>query len=177
MVHHRANRLHAACALVLLCGCGSVASSPSPEHDAGDAGFSHDNIDGSVADGSASDAATQGDADADAGSTTAACFTDGGALRSSEKTCHMDGDCTVAIHTVSCCGTVQYVGIAKSEAQNFAACEADRDAKLPKCGCPSQQPTTEDGMTAPFSQDAGAIYVSCVLPMNGAIGACTTSKH
>jgi len=66
------------------------------------------------------------------------------------KVCNNDSDCMSASHQTDCCGNSLLVGIAKSQAAAFGACEAAWDKTFPGCGCPSGPPQTEDGKTLDF---------------------------
>jgi hypothetical protein len=96
---------------------------------------------------------------------TPVCDVDAGMIVSGYKTCGGDSDCLVARHTLDCCGTEQYVGIAAALASAFAACETAWDNSLPDCGCMAGPTTAEDGV--PVS-GPGDVTVACVG------GACTT---
>ena len=70
-----------------------------------------------------------------------------------------------APHTSNCCGQVEFVGIRASEQTRYQALEAQCVVTYPACGCPAQQPLTDDGSRLRFDDVAG---VACVQ------GTCTT---
>lgn len=98
------------------------------------------------------------------------CQVDSGNLVWAYKNCQSADDCEVRLHTVNCCGTMQYVGVSKSDAEAFAACEQAWTESLPECGCASQPTTAEDGNLAP---DPSLVVVECTdFTMSG--GICKT---
>jgi len=103
--------------------------------------------------------------------TTAQCVVDSGDIVSPFKTCHGSADCTVAIHTVDCCGTMEYVGIAKADLADFSVCETAWSDSLPACGCAGMPPMAEDGHTV---SDSTEVVVACV-DFTQSAGICQTS--
>lgn len=59
------------------------------------------------------------------------------------ESCATNADCTVVLHQVDCCGTLEALGIRLDEAGAFAAAEAVCVSQYGACGCASQ-PTTDD---------------------------------
>lgn len=98
------------------------------------------------------------------------CLLDSTNLVYAFKTCHGADECVVAAHQVNCCGTMQYVGVAKSEEAGFASCEQAWVESLPGCGCASSPTTAEDGQDA---ADPSQVIVECTnFTMSG--GICMT---
>lgn len=98
-------------------------------------------------DASTIDARVDAPADAPFDAAYAACFGPDGGPTHSIKTCTADSDCTYIRHTTTCCGSIEYIGIAKIDLQAAMVCEAAWDAHFPPCFCPanSSSVTTEDG--------------------------------
>jgi hypothetical protein len=81
------------------------------------------------------------------------------------KVCSVEGDCTILIVGLDCCGTPAFVGVATQRTASFKEFEARCNPELPPCGCePGPAHTDDGGMT----MKASAIYVSCDQ------GQCTT---
>lgn len=72
------------------------------------------------------------------------------------KSCSADGDCAVAIHQISCCGTKVAWGLAACAMSQFAKAEAQCDGQYPPCGCPAFSTMAEDGYTSFTSSDFAA---------------------
>lgn len=87
------------------------------------------------------------------------------------KVCSNDSDCMVASHQLDCCGNARLVGIAKSQASAFGACETAWDKTFPGCGCPASAPTAEDGKTVPFGETP---HVRCSKDYLDAPAECVT---
>src|SRR5262245_5432836 len=80
-----------------------------------------------------------GSNDAETGATDSTDETGGSACPDTfplfDKTCTMDSDCTLVLHTTTCCGTNVAWGIATSEVPAFDEVEAACDAEFPECDC------------------------------------------
>jgi len=64
-----------------------------------------------------------------------------------DKTCAMATDCAVALHMVSCCGTLSAIGINATQKAAFDEAEAVCEMQYPGCGCAQGPTMTEDGKT------------------------------
>lgn len=73
-----------------------------------------------------------------------------------DRSCTTAQDCIIALHT-DCCGPLA-IGLNKSEADAFAAAEAQCGMQCPPLGC-DHAILAEDGNTAP---DPSAVQVDCV---------------
>lgn len=147
----------AALASCLVPACGgavdATAASTPPNADAG-------------AVDSAVDAPEPDDAAPDA---APSCAPDGGFVGAT-KACHGDDECAAALHTVDCCGTKEWVGVAKADSAAWASCESAWVSSLPACGCDSNQTTAEDGANV---VDPATVTVECTYwTMSG--GVCMT---
>lgn len=80
-----------------------------------------------------------------------------------DKTCGVDSDCALALHTISCCGTEVAWGISTSEVAAFESAEATCDSQYPECDCAPFPTLAEDGNEV---MDANALAVTCQM------GAC-----
>ena len=96
-----------------------------------------------------------------AGGSTSPCQ----AVLALDRSCTTPADCFAGAHTINCCGTAQYVGFRNSVKTELQTLEAACDATYPICGCPIQQPTTDDGSVLRFGGEPG---VTCLQ------GKCTT---
>jgi hypothetical protein len=92
----------------------------------------------------------------------AACFSSAGAVTSSLKACTGASDCTYVRHVTNCCGSAEFIGVAKASLSEVTSCESSWDAHFPACGCASNGVMTEDGKT---DVDGAAPQVDCV-PIN-----------
>jgi len=77
--------------------------------------------------------------------------------RRPDATCSVDADCT-AVRTVSCCGTVGYVGVNRSDAARFEALER-RCSPGRRCGCAPGPTRLDDGSVL---ERGGQVAVACV---------------
>jgi hypothetical protein len=82
------------------------------------------------------------------------------------KACADTAACSIAYHTVNCCGTNAAIGIATTELAAFEEAEAICDSQLPMCDCAPFPTGTEDGQS---TEDPNLITVECVE------GSCMTS--
>ena len=153
-------------ATTALCGCGGSTDPGSSTDAAGDVATDSGSTDGVAIDSSGRDVTT--DASTDGG----ACFDETGSVPSVPfKVCANDDDCTTATHETDCCGNSQIIGVSKSQAAAYAACEKPWDEHFPGCGCAGGPPKTEDGKTA---TDPSAVIVKCT-DRTGTTGICRTS--
>lgn len=139
-------------ALVPACGMATTASDAGPGQDAT-----------STRDGGApNDAGSPGDAGVVCSGHDATSFP------SFDRACTLDSDCIVAAHLADCCGTLDALGIARSEATRFAAAEAQCESQYPACGCDSGTVRTDDGSSPPPGTGTSAVVVDCIA------GTCTS---
>lgn len=99
----------------------------------------------------------QGDAPSDATDAGPMCAADGGFI-GDFKTCHGADECQAVKHTLDCCGSMKWVGVAKSEAASYAACETAWVDTLPSCGCDPADTVAEDGKSV---VDPSSVTVEC----------------
>jgi hypothetical protein len=83
-----------------------------------------------------------------------------------DKACTATNECAIAMHTISCCGSIAAIGINAAELAAFEAAEAVCDGQYPECDCAPFPTSAEDGSS---SEDPSLITVECVA------GSCTTS--
>lgn len=88
-----------------------------------------------------------------------------------DRACASDGDCTIVGHQLDCCGTLDAMGIAASEAAHFGSAESACRAMYPACGCDSGTVRTDDGSMPPPGSGTSAVVVHCVSSV------CTTSAR
>ncbi len=79
-----------------------------------------------------------------------------------DKTCKVDGDCTIGLRETSCCGDTYAMGIVKSEASAFAANEAICRRTYPGCGCASRGIETDEGRPETGFLTPEQVKVTCV---------------
>lgn len=80
-----------------------------------------------------------------------------------DKTCGVDSDCALVLHTINCCGTEVAWGISTSETAAFEAAETTCDSQYPECDCAAFPTLAEDGNEV---MDANQLAVTCQM------GAC-----
>ncbi|MGH7436710.1 MAG: hypothetical protein ACRENE_13635 [Polyangiaceae bacterium] len=99
-----------------------------------------------------------------------------------DRHCTTDADCTLAVHTLSCCGNVLVMGINKDAATAFQTAEATCNSQYPACGCSSNAVGFEDGVAygqaSSPTQAAAARCVnsSCFGAYTGTTFACGSSE-
>lgn len=81
-----------------------------------------------------------------------------------DKTCSVDEDCAVVVHTTDCCGNSVAWGINMAEVDAFDAAEAICDGQYPPCGCPQGPTIAEDGnaVFGPNELAVGCTMGSCM---------------
>ncbi|MFV8750894.1 hypothetical protein ACNOYE_10130 [Nannocystaceae bacterium ST9] len=81
-----------------------------------------------------------------------------GVFPSFDKSCGVDSDCAVVVHTTDCCGNSVAWGINLAEVDAFAAAEAICDGQYPQCDCAAWPTVAEDGNSA---EDPTLFAASC----------------
>jgi hypothetical protein len=100
----------------------------------------------------------------DAGS----CFTT--TVASSYKTCTGDADCVIKTHQLSCCGSLEAIGVSAAQAPAYSICETAWDNHFPACGCAAGPTVAEDGKAV---MTLSMVAVHCVATPTGKL--CMTS--
>lgn len=123
-------------------------------------GGSEASVDGGVSKDAGSDVTVDATTDA-----SGVCFDATGKLDSTLRACTVASDCATLQFQLDCCGNSQLGGISKSAESIAQTCTSERDAKFPKCGCPTGPLRADDGST---NLDGGMPTVTCDE------GVCTT---
>jgi hypothetical protein len=83
------------------------------------------------------------------------CFDASGTFEPQYRKCAADNECMMIEYAQDCCGTRRVAGVATSAITDAKTCAAERDATLPKCGCPTGPRVADDGSTEGPSPSPG----------------------